>query len=158
MTDCPICKKEIIITKETSYKMHTECGCCDDDGEIVRYTLIRGSGKLDKFCDDIIKAHIQMTKALDRDRAAREERWRDRRTDDAISKGVFNTTNYGERARGTYNRELVMWPGRRCLEVDVGEEYYFKFDRDVVEDMIKALQRSLELMEKEVDEKKERSM
>lgn len=65
--------------------------------------------------------------------------------------GTFNTSNYGDRAMSTYYRDMVIVPVQGGLEVNVGDEYIFNFDMDIVEDLVKVLQYCIE---KNKEEKK----
>ena len=69
----------------------------------------------------------------------------------ALSRGEFHTSNYGKRARGSYDRDMTVSIIDGGLEFDVGEEYIFHLDMDVVEDLLKLIQKC---KEKNSEEKK----
>jgi len=58
---------------------------------------------------------------------------------------VFSTWDYGPRARGSYDRDMIVegWNDGK-VHIDVGGEYCFTFDKDIVKDLIKVLQKCLE--------------
>lgn len=70
---------------------------------------------------------------------------------DALSRGEFHTSNYGKRAEGSYGSDMIVSITDGGLEFDVGCEYIFHLDMDVVEDLLKLIQKC---KEKNMEEKK----
>ena len=69
----------------------------------------------------------------------------------ALSRGEFHTSNYGKRAEGSYGTDMIVSIIDGGLEFDVGCEYIFRLDMDVVEDLLKLIQKC---KEKNMEEKK----
>lgn len=69
----------------------------------------------------------------------------ERRIADALSRGVFDTSNYGERASGSYGSDMIVSIIDGGLEFDVEGEYIFHLDMDVVEDLLKLIQKCKEI-------------
>ena len=63
---------------------------------------------------------------------------------DALSRGEFDTFNYGERASGSYGSDMIVTIIDGGLEFDVEGEYIFHLDMDVVEDLLKLIQKCKE--------------
>lgn len=69
----------------------------------------------------------------------------------ALSRGAFCTSNYGKRAEGSYGRNMTVSIIDGGLEFDIEGEYIFHLDMDVVEDLLKLIQKC---KEKNMEEKK----
>lgn len=70
------------------------------------------------------------------------ESYRAEYTDEEIEKGIFSTDYYGDRARGSYSREMYVeaLEGQEAY-ISVGDEYHFHLDPDIVKDLIRVLQK-----------------
>lgn len=69
----------------------------------------------------------------------------ERRIADALSRGEFDTFNYGERAEGSYGSDMMVAIIDGGLAFDVNGEYIFHLDMDVVEDLLKLIQKCKEM-------------
>ena len=69
----------------------------------------------------------------------------ERRIADALSRGKFDTSNYGERASGSYGSDMIVSIIDGGLVFDVEGEYIFHLDMDVVEDLLKLIQKCKEM-------------
>ena len=69
----------------------------------------------------------------------------------ALSRGEFYTSNYGTRAEGSYGSDMMVCIIDGGLAFDVNGEYIFHLDMDVVEDLLKLIQKC---KEKNKEEKK----
>ena len=75
----------------------------------------------------------------------------ERRIADALSRGEFYSFNYGTRAEGTYGSDMMVSIIDGGLAFDVNGEYIFHLDMDVVEDLLKLIQKC---KEENMEEKK----